>query len=129
MIERNPEWNLDHRRLLHKIDLQGRHDRSRRQEISAQGHALSDDRSANPYKLSPDEATCLERIKTSFMRSQKLWSHMKFLVSHGTMYLRRDNHLIFHGCVSVNAQGRIPADGRRRKPYAAARFLRPSNAC
>ena len=60
---------------------------------------------ADPYALSPEEATCLERLRTSFLSSRKLWDQMRFLVSHGTMSLRRDHHLIFHGCVPVDEAG------------------------
>jgi fructose-1,6-bisphosphatase-3 len=117
MIERNPEWNLDHRRLLHKIDY-----KAGTIELDGKTYPLKDKHfptidPKDPYKLSPEEATCIERIKTSFMRSQKLWNHVKFLVSHGTMYLRRDNHLIFHGCVSANAQGEFQPMIVDGKPY------------
>jgi fructose-1,6-bisphosphatase-3 len=52
------------------------------------------------------------------MASQKLWDHMRWMVSHGRMYLRREEHLIFHGCVPVDQQGEflpMPVDGQ---PYS-----------
>jgi len=60
---------------------------------------------ANPYELSPEEKDCLRRLFHSFVSSQKLSEHMRYLVSHGAMYLRRDDHLIFHGCVPADARG------------------------
>ena len=44
MIARNPQWEMDHRRLLHRIDLAGRDDRDRRRTLPAARHALPDDR-------------------------------------------------------------------------------------
>uniref|UniRef100_UPI00356403C6 fructose-bisphosphatase class III n=1 Tax=Novipirellula sp. TaxID=2795430 RepID=UPI00356403C6 len=35
----------------------------------------------------------------------KLQEQMRFMVGHGSMYLRRDECLIFHGCVPVDADG------------------------
>ena len=50
---------------------------------------------SNPYELTAEERLCVP-ASSSFLASQKLWNQM--MVSHGTMYLRREEHLIFHGC-------------------------------
>jgi len=105
MIARNADWDMDARRLLHRID-------HRRGTIEIDGveYSLRDQHfptidPADPYRLSPEETLCIERLKQSFLSSQKLWLHMQYLVSHGSMYLKRDGHLIFHGCVPCDAQG------------------------
>lgn len=105
MIVRHPDWQLDHRRLLHRID----HERGTI-EIDGHSYALRDTRlptidPADPYRLSPEEADCLRRLKHSFRSSRKLWEHVQYLVGHGSMYLRRDECLIFHGCVPCDADG------------------------
>jgi len=72
---------------------------------------------AHPYDLSREEQACMDRIRRSFYSSEKLWEHMKYLVSRGSMYLIRDDHLIFHGCMPVDAKGAflpLEVDGR---PY------------
>lgn len=114
MIERNPQWNLDHRRLLHRID----HDRG---VITIDDHEyeLRDTNfptvdPANPYELTQEEAKCLSFLKHSFLNSQKLQEDMHFMVVHGSMYLTRDDCLIFHGCVPVDDDGEflpMPIDG------------------
>lgn len=105
MIERNPQWNLDHRRLMHQID----HAKGTI-EIDGQTFALRDTMfptvdPENPYKLSEDESRCLAYLKHSFLNSQKLQEQMQFMVGHGSMYLIRDDCLIFHGCVPVDEEG------------------------
>ena len=105
LIARHPEWGLEHRRLLHTIN-----PRAGTVTIEGKTCALRDTRfptldPANPYTLSPEENTCLERLRQSFLSSQNLWSHMRFLLSRGGMYLRRDDNLIFHGCVPVDDRG------------------------
>jgi fructose-1,6-bisphosphatase-3 len=105
MIARHPEWQMDHRRLLHRINRQ-----AGTIEVDGVTHPLLDVNFPtidpdNPYELTKEERSCLERIRRSFMMSQKLWDHMRWMVSHGRMYLRREEHLIFHGCVPVDQQG------------------------
>jgi len=47
----------------------------------------------------------MDRLRQSFLASQKLWEHMRYLADCGAMYLKRDDHLIFHGCVPVDEHG------------------------
>ena len=115
MLERNPHWEMGHRRLLHRIDLA-------RGTVGIDGasYALRDARlptldPADPYALSADERRCLDRLAASFRSSRKLWDHMRYIVGVGSMYLVRDGHLIFHGCVPCDERGDflpMPVDGR-----------------
>ncbi len=105
LIERNPQWKLDHRRLMHRIDLD-------RGVINIDGNEYPlRDRNfptvdpADPYALSKEERTCLDRLKSSFLSSQKLKEQMRYMVGHGSMYLQRDECLIFHGCIPTDSSG------------------------
>jgi fructose-1,6-bisphosphatase-3 len=119
-IARNPEMQLDHRRLLHRIDGAGT------VEIDGKRHPLEDRwfptiDPTDPYALSPEEQACLDRIRESFLASQVLWEHMSYLGERGAMWLRRDDHLIFHGCVPVDEDGvflPFPIDGEERSGRA-----------
>jgi fructose-1,6-bisphosphatase-3 len=44
-------------------------------------------------------------MKHAFLNSQKLREQMQFVVGHGSMYLKRGECLIFHGCVPCDASG------------------------
>jgi fructose-1,6-bisphosphatase-3 len=105
MIDRRPEWQLGHRKLLDGIDLtQGT------VTLDGVAYPLRDTRfptlnPAAPFALTPEEKRCLDRLRASFLSSQKLGEHMRWVVSRGAMYLRRDDHLIFHGCVPVDEKG------------------------
>lgn len=115
MIARNPHWEMDHRRLLHRID-------HAKGTITIDGveYPLRDRHfptidPANPYELSADERLCLDRLKHSFLNSAKLLEHIRYMVGQGAMYLVRDDHLIFHGCVPCDEFGgflAMPVDGR-----------------
>ena len=115
MIERNPDWNLDHRRLLHQIN-------QSEGTVTVDGvkYKLRDTLFPtldpdHPYDLTPQEELCMARLRHSFVNSQTLNEHLRYLVSHGAMYLRRDEHLIFHGCVPCTPAGEflpMPIDGK-----------------
>ena len=117
MISRHPEWNLDHRRLLRTVNLD-------KGTIVVDGatHALRDRHfptidPKDPEALSPDEQKCLDRMRASFKSSPLLGDHVRFLAARGSSWLKRDNHLIFHGCVPVDAKGEflsLVVDGEAR---------------
>lgn len=105
MIRRHPEWGMDDRRLLEKIDFA-------RGVIHLNGveHPLLDTRFPtidpnDPTALSEDERRCMDRLRESFVNSARLWEHMSWMVRHGSMYLVRDHVVIFHACVPVDSTG------------------------
>lgn len=105
LLARHPEWELDHRRLLHRID-------KGRGTVAVDGvcYPLRDGRLPtvspdDPYALTREEKLCLDRLRHSFLSSQKLGEHIRWLVRQGSMYLTREDHLIFHGCVPVDEKG------------------------
>ena len=104
-IARNPQWGLDHRRLLHRID-----PAAGTVTIDGTTYPLRDKLfptldPADPYALSPDEQACIDRLRGAFLASQKLGEHVRYLVANGSMFLVRDEHLIFHGCVPCDEAG------------------------
>jgi fructose-1,6-bisphosphatase-3 len=117
-IARHPEWRLEHRRLLHRIDLS-----SGTVEVDGKLYPLRDRYfptldPKNPYELSHEELTCIAQIRESFLASQKLWTQIRWLVSHGRMHLVREGHLIFHGCVPADERGEflpMPVAGKMEK--------------
>lgn len=121
LIERNPQWNLEHRRLMHRIDLE-----QGTIEIDGVRYQLRDKQlptvdPEDPYALSPEEQKCLDLLKRSFLRSQKLREQMQFMVDHGCMYLKRGDCLIFHGCVPSSPEGEflsLEIDGERKSGKA-----------
>src|SRR5262249_38487062 len=91
LIARHPEWDLEHRRLLHTVD-----PKAGTVVVEGRTYPLRDRRfptlePSDPYALSPEERTCLDRLRQSFLSSQSLWAHMRFLLWRGSMYLRRDD--------------------------------------
>ncbi|MEP6912596.1 MAG: fructose-bisphosphatase class III [bacterium] len=105
LTRRYPDWEMEHRNLLHKIDHS-----AGTVEIEGRVHPMRDTRfptidPADPYKLSAEERACMDRLKQSFIASAPLWEHMLFVARRGAMWLRRDHALIFHGCMPVDDVG------------------------
>jgi fructose-1,6-bisphosphatase-3 len=118
LIRRHPEWQMESRALLHRMNLA-----AGTIEIDGKTWPLLDRRfptidPADPYRLSADEEKCLARVRQSFVGSSRLWEHMSFVARAGSMWLRRDQALIFHGCLPVDAFGEhlaLDVDGAPRK--------------
>lgn len=118
---RHPEWNWEHRNLLHRIDYQ-----AGTVEIDGQTYTLLDTHfptidPADPYALSAEEQACMERLQRSFVTSRLLWDQMHWMVSHGSMWQQRDDVLIFHACVPVDTDGAfrsLAVDGAPRSGVA-----------
>ena len=107
VIQRNPAYQMEHRALLHRIDRE-----NGTVLIDGTTYPMLDTHlptvdPASPYTLSPDEVTCMARLKRSFLESAILWRHIEFVVKHGKMASSRDDTLIFHGCVPVDEAGQL----------------------
>ncbi len=121
LISRHPEWGLDARCVLSRID-----PGTRTVTIEGRTHPLLDAHLPtidwrDPHALHPEEAACMARLVESFRASSALWSQMRWVERHGSMCLRRDRALIFHGCLPVDDAGvplSIPIGGAPRSGRA-----------
>ncbi|MBK5254845.1 MAG: fructose-bisphosphatase class III [Vicinamibacteria bacterium] len=117
MIARHPEWALDHRRILRTIDLEKGTVNVDGKICELRDRTFPTINPKDPEALSAEEQQCIDRMRASVLSSPLLWDHAKFLVAHGSSWLQRDNHLIFHGCVPVDDAGQflsMPVDGQPR---------------
>lgn len=115
MIRRHPDWQMEDRLLLDKIDL-----RAGTVTLGGKTHWLLDTEfptldPSRPTELSTEERRCMDRLRESFINSARLWEHMSWVVRHGSMATVRDHVSIFHACVPVDAGGRpleVRVDGK-----------------
>lgn len=118
MIARNPHWGLESRRLLHTIDPAAGTLVSEGKTYTLKDRNFPTLDRNDPYALSPDEAKCFKQMQQAFQTSPRLWAHVSYLLTHGTMLLLRDDCLIFHGCVPVDDKGEFQTFEVDGKPYA-----------
>lgn len=58
-----------------------------------------------PYELTAAEEELMQALRTSFLHSEKLQRHVRFLYNKGAIYLNHNNNLLYHGCVPMNEDG------------------------
>ncbi len=117
-IQRHPEYNMDDRLLLDKIDYETK-------SICIHGitYPLEDTDfptvdPKNPYELTAEEESVIDQLTASFERSEKLQEHVRFLYSKGSLYKIYNGNLLFHGCIPLDENGELMSfhlDDKERK--------------
>ncbi len=104
-VLRHPEWHMDHRALLDKIDFKAG-------TITLEGktYPLTDTNlptidSEQPYELSQYELDLMNQLARSFRKSEKMQRHLRLLYEHGSLYLVRNGFLLYHAAIPLNADG------------------------
>lgn len=105
MIKRNPDFKMDDRLLLDKINPE-----TWTVEINGVEYPLLDTNFPtvdwnDPYALSAEEQLVIDRLIFAFKNSEKLQKHVKFLYTKGNMYTVYNGNLLYHGCVPLNEDG------------------------
>ena len=105
VIRRRPEFEMDDRLLLDKID----YARGVIQ-LDGQEYVLNDSNfptidPADPYALTEEEQGVVDRLRLSFLENDKLQAHVALLFGKGSMYLAFNGNLLYHGCIPMNADG------------------------
>ena len=105
VIRRRPEFNMDNRMLLDKIDYE-----KGTITIDGKTYELLDKSfptidPADPYRLSEEEENVMKRLRMNFRNCDKLQEHVRFLFNKGSMYLRYNSNLLYHGCVPLDENG------------------------
>ena len=116
IVQRNPHYAMNDRLLLDKIDYE-----KGTILIDGKSYKLLDNNfptidPANPYVLSEEEQSVMEKLGNSIKNSQRLQNHIEFLFLHGSMYLTFNDNLLYHGCIPLDEKGefaRFEIDGSR----------------
>ena len=105
IIKRHPEYHLDNRLLLDKINLKKGY-----VLIDGQKYEINDTNfptldKDNIYELTPEEKEVMERLCESFKKSSKLNEHIDFLYKKGELYTIFNSNLLFHACIPMTQEG------------------------
>ncbi len=105
LILEHPDFKMENRLLLDKIDYE-------RGVLILDGkeYPLRDKNfptvdPKKPFALTPEEKELMSRLHYSFVNSEKLRKHMRCLFSYGSMYLVRNNNLLYHASIPLNEDG------------------------
>ena len=104
-IMRNPSFHMEDRLLLDKIDFEKKTVKLPMGEYPLRDCDFPTIDPADPYRLSPEEHDLMDRLKHSFLHSEKLQRHIGFLYSKGGLYKCFNGNLLFHGCIPMDDKG------------------------
>ncbi len=122
LISKYPDFNMDDRRLLHKIDY-----KKGTVELYGKTYPMKDMNfptidPENPYKLSERESEVMEKLRTLFIRCEKLQRHTRLLMKKGSLYKVYNGNLLFHGCVPLNKDGSFREVNINGKKYSGRKL-------
>ena len=105
--ERNPQFEMEDKELLKNINYH-----KGTVTIGGKEYQLNDTHFPtvnpdNPLELTKEEVILLNKLKHSFMNSEKLQRHLKFLLNKGSIYLKCNSNLLYHGCIPLNNDGEL----------------------
>lgn len=105
IIKRHPEFKMDNRMLLNNIDFDNGTINLYGKKFKLNDRKFPTIDKNNPYKLLAAEKELVEKLTSSFVNSEKLNRHVRFLFSHGSLYLKFNSNLLYHGCIPLNEDG------------------------
>ncbi len=123
VILRHPEYEMQSRLLLDKMDLSNK-------TVQSEGvtyplcftefPTLDPD---DPYALTEEESFVIDELRSDFLNSERLQRHAAFLVDKGSMYRVHNGNLLYHGCVPLDPDGTLESVMLFGTPCHGRRFL------
>lgn len=105
IIKRHPEFCMDDRLLLDKIDYEKKTVMAYGKEYPMKDCDFPTINPDVPYNMTEEEALVIKRLQTAFRHSEKLQRHVKFLFAKGGLYKVHNSNLLYHGCVPLDEEG------------------------
>lgn len=127
IINRRPEFDMDNRKLLHKIDFERGVFVYEGKEYELRDANFPTIDPTDPYRLTDEERELVEKIHASFMNSEKLKKHMRCLFTYGGMYLVCNSNLLYHASVPLNEDGSFKHVRIGKKEYWGHKLLQKTD--
>ena len=122
-ISRRPEFEMDDRMLLHRIDFD-----DKVITINGRDYPMKDCNfptvdPLDPYKLTEEEKEIVEKLHLSVVGSEKLRKHIRQIFRNGCMYTVTNSNLLFHASIPLNADGSLREVEIQGKKYKGKALL------
>ena len=105
LIVRHPEYGMQSRLLLETLVRSDGTVEIGRKEYRINDISLPTVDPADPYRLSEREQQLVDQLVLSFLRSEKLQTHVRYLLEKGAMYRVCNGNLLYHGCIPMEPDG------------------------
>lgn len=123
LIERHPEWGMAEHSVFGKADFT-----DNTVEIGGKKYKLLDTNfptvyPERPLELTDEENELMTVLAYSFMHSDRLNRHIRFLYSKGSMYKTINGNLLFHGCIPLDKDGELQSINIEGRQYSGKEML------
>ena len=105
MIKRHQEYEMDNRILLNRIDFEAGTVTIDNNVYPMLDMNFPTVNRKDPLELGRGERELLRTLQASFLHSELLHKHVKFLYSHGGIYKCYNSNLLYHGCIPMKKDG------------------------
>lgn len=122
----HPEYEMNHRLLLDKIDFEKGTTKIKGVEWELRDTNFPTIDPKDPYAITEEENQLMNTLEASFLESEKLQQHIRFLYSHGSMYKCVNGNLLYHGCIPMTEDGEfedVTLNGSTHKGKAFLDYL------
>lgn len=116
LYERNPEFGMEDRNVLKKVDFERNLFIENGKEYPLLDTNFPTIDPNDPLALSQEEQELVDSLKVSFASSTKLQRHINYIYAVGAMYKIHNSNLLYHGCIPMNEDGTFTAlefDGKK----------------
>jgi len=107
LILRHPEFEMQDRLLLDKVNPEKGTVTIDGVEYAMNTMEFPTVDWSDPYRMTPEEREVMDDLKRSFCQSPQLRRHIEFLYAVGSVYLKMNDNLLFHGCVPLTEDGQM----------------------
>ncbi len=123
-IKRRPEFEMEDRMLLHRIDFEKQTILLDGKEYDLYDGTFPTVNPEDPYTLTEEEKDIVLKLHNSFTGSEKLRKHMKCLFRYGCMYNVCNSNLLFHASMPLNEDGTLKEVDILGKKYKGKGLLK-----
>jgi fructose-1,6-bisphosphatase-3 len=123
IINRHPQFDMKDRNLLHEINYDKKTITINGDKFKLKDSYFPTIDPKDPYRLSPEEMEVIDKLRISFMQSERLKKHVKFLYAKGSMYLKYNGNLLLHGCMPLNDDGSFMKMKIKGKEFGGSALL------
>ncbi len=123
VAKRYPELGIGDRVLLDKIDFDKKTVRIKGKDYAMRDCSFPTVDPRDPLRLTEEEKDLMLRLSASFVSSQKLHKHIRFLLSRGSLYSITNNNLLYHGCIPMTEEGEFLEVNLKGKIYSGKKYF------
>lgn len=109
LIRRRPEFKMENRMLLDKLDLEKGTLLLDGVEYPMKDTFFPTVDPEDPYRLTKEEEVVVDKLMSNFVNNSKLSKHIRCLYSKGSLYKVCNSNLLYHASLPMNEDGSFKA--------------------